>query len=521
MGGADLVLVNGQIHTMDPASPHAKGIAFGGGRILAVGTNAQAEKWTGKGTELIELDGKVVVPGFIDAHAHLMESVAYASNPDLGGRASLASALETLKSRVGGELPGEWVVADGWDESRWPEARYLTRQDLDAVSKEIPIAAVRVDRHMASVNSAALEVLKIPLGTRGFETMSSGQPTGILKEDALEAMWEAVWPSPERLASNFLEVANRALGLGITSVHDVVGEGEIRAYQIARSAGGLPLRITLMARERLLPHLGAIGLSRGFGDEWLRLGAIKVFSDGSLGARTAALFEPYRDDPTQGGMLIHPPRELRDILAGISAAGFQIAVHAIGDRAIELVIETLEAVAPDPGPRHRIEHAELLHPEQIERMARHGIVASCQPNFIGRWSLPGGLYEKRLGFERNARNNPYREILEKGAALAFGSDGMPYGPLQGIHWAVNAPFGPQRLTVDQAVAAYTTGGAIAGFEGEKGGLAPGKLGDAVVLEGDPWREPERIRECRVAIAIVDGRVGWRTQPCVAAESSSP
>src|SRR5438445_339601 len=208
-----------------------------------------------------------------------------------------------------------------------------------------------------------------------------------------------------------------------------------------------------MARERLLPHLGAIGLSRGFGDEWLRLGAIKVFSDGSLGARTAALFEPYRDDPTEGGMLIHPPRELRDLLAGIHGAGFQIAVHAIGDRAIELVIETLEAVAPDPGPRHRIEHAELLHPEQIERMARHGIVASCQPNFIGRWSLPGGLYEKRLGFERNARNNPYREILEKGAALAFGSDGMPYGPLQGIHWAVNAPFGPQRMTVEQASAA--------------------------------------------------------------------
>ena len=506
---------------MDPASPHAKGIAFGGGRILALGTNAQAEKWAGKGTEMIGLDGKVVVPGFIDAHAHLMESAAYASNLDLGGCASAAAALETLKGRVDGELPGEWVIADGWDESRWPEARYLTRQDLDTVSKEIPIAAVRVDRHMASVNSPALDVLKIPPGTRGFETMSSGQPTGILKEDALAAMWDAVWPAPERLASNFQEVGKRALSLGITGVHDVVGEGEIRAYQIARSSGGLPLRITLMARERLLPHFAAIGLSRGFGDEWLRLGAIKVFSDGSLGARTAALFEPYRDDPTEGGMLIHPPRELRDIVAGISAAGFQIAVHAIGDRAIELVIETLEAVAPDPGPRHRIEHAELLHPEQIERMARHGIVASCQPNFIGQWSLPGGLYERRLGFERNARNNPYREILEKGAALAFGSDGMPYGPLEGIHWAVNGPFGPQRLTVGQAVAAYTKGGANAGFDEENGSLGPGKLGDAVVLDGDPWRDPGRIRECRVSLAIVGGRVAWRREPSAGAESSSP
>ena len=174
------------------------------------------------------------------------------------------------------------------------------------------------------------------------------------------------------------------------------------------------------------------------------------------------------------------------------------------------MIETLEAVAPEAGPRHRIEHAELLHPEHIERMARHGIVASCQPNFVGQWSLPGGLYEKRLGFERNARNNPYREILEKGATLAFGSDGMPYGPLEGIHWAVNAPFGVQRLTVDQAVAGYTRGAATAGFqELETGALVPGRQGDAVVLDGDPWRESERIRECGVSITVVAGRVAWR------------
>ncbi len=502
--------MDGAIHTMDPAKPLAKGIAFGDGRILAVGTNAQAEAWAGKKTEILELGGKVVVPGFIDAHAHLMESAARDANIDLGGAGSVGGALEVLRATVGGALPEEWVVADDWDESRWPEARYLTRGDLDTVSTTVPIAAVRVDRHMAAVNSPALVLLKIPAGTRGFETTSAGQPTGILKEGALEAMWEVVWPGPEGLAANFRAVATRALRLGITGVHDVVGEGEIRAYQIARAAGALPLRVTLMPRERLLSHLAAAGLSRGFGDDWLRLGAIKLFGDGSLGARTAALFEPYRDDPTEGGMLIHPPRELRDLLAGIHGAGFQAAVHAIGDRAIELVIETIEAVAPDPGPRHRIEHAELLHPEHIERIARHGIVASCQPNFIGRWSLPRGLYETRLGFERNARNNPYREILEKGVTLAFGSDGMPYGPLEGIHWAVNAPFGIQRLTVDQAVGAYTVGGAVAGFQEDVHGmLASGKSGDAVVLEGDPWREPERIREGGVSMTIVAGRIASR------------
>ena len=502
--------MDGTVHTMDPAKPLAKGIAFGGGRVLAVGTNAQAEAKAGTKTEIVELLGKVVVPGFIDAHAHLMESAARVSNLELGGASSLSAALGLLKAGVGGALPDEWVIADGWDESRWPEARYLTRNDLDTASTTLPIAAVRVDRHMAAVNSPALGILKIPAGTRGFETMSSGQPTGVLKEDALGAMWDAIWPPPERLAANFSVVATRALGLGITGVHDVVGEVEVRAYQTARAAGMLPLRAVLMMRDRLLPYLAATGLSHGFGDEWLRLGPVKVFGDGSLGARTAALFEPYRDDPSEGGMLIHPPRELRDLLARIHGAGFQAAVHAIGDRAIELVIETIEAVSPEPGPRHRIEHAELLHPEHIDRMARHGIVASCQPNFVGQWSLPGGLYETRLGFERNARNNPYREILEKGVALAFGSDGMPYGPLEGIHWAVNAPFGIQRLTVEQGVSAYTTGWAVAGFqENEQGSLAAGRLGDAVVLEGDPWREPGRIREGGVSMTIVAGRVAWK------------
>ena len=503
---ADLILVDGAIHTMDPAKPRARGIAIGGGRILAVGTNAQAERWAGKKTEVVELGGKVVVPGFIDAHAHLMESAARVGNVNLGACASIESAVAAIRGRAATAKVGEWVIADDWDESRWPERRYLTGRDLDRASAAMPIVAVRVDRHMAAVNSAALALLRIPPGTRGFDTDRAGHGTGVLKEDALKRMWDLVWPTPERLAENFRRVSRRALSLGITSVHDIVGEDEIRAYQIARKHGRLSLRAHLLARDPLLPHLAGAGLSRGFGDEWLRLGAVKVFGDGSLGARTAALFEPYTDDPAEGGMLIHPPRELRDLLAGIHGAGFQAAVHAIGDRAIQLVLETIEAVAPEPGPRHRIEHAELLHPEHVERMARLGVVAVCQPNFIGQWSLPGGMYERRLGFERTAGNNPYREILEGNVTLAFGSDGMPYGPLEGIHWAVNAPFGIQRLTVDQAFAAYTAGGAMAGFEeGEKGSLTIGKLGDAVVLDGDPWREPERIREMGVAIAVVDGR----------------
>ncbi len=507
---ADLVLLGGDVHTMDPARPRARAVAFGGGRILAVGTDAQAERWAGRSTEAVDLGGRVVVPGFIDAHAHLMDSAARVSNLRLGGAASLEATVRILQGGLARARAGEWLVGDDWDESAWPEARYLDRRDLDRVSTTVPVAAVRVDRHMASVNSPALGLLKVPPDTRGLERDPSGAPTGVLKEEAFDWMRHALAPTDERLARDFARVARRALSLGMTSIHDVVGEVGMRAYQMVNAHGRLPLRVELMARDLLLPHLAAAGLRRGFGDERLRLGAVKAFADGSLGARTAALLEPYADAPGETGMLVHPPQELRELVAGIHAAGFPAAVHAIGDRAIGHVLDAIEAAAPRRGARHRVEHAELPLPEDVRRMARLGIAAVAQPNFVGQWSLPGGMYEARLGRERFRGNNPYRDLLRAGVRLAFGSDGMPYGPLEGIHWAVNAPFDGQRLTVDQAFAAYTAGGAWAGFEeAEKGALAPGALGDAVVLDGDPWREPGRIRGMRAAMTIVSGRVVFR------------
>ncbi len=507
---ADLILVGGRVRTMDPAHPRARGVAFGGGRVLAVGTDAQAERWRGRATAVVDLGGRVVLPGFIDAHAHLIESAARVSNLVLGGVASLVAAVRVLRGGVDRVKAGEWLVGDDWDESGWPEGRYLNRGDLDRVSSTVPVAAVRVDRHMASVNSAALDLLRVPPDTRGFERDASGVPTGVLKEEAYERMREAVAPTPDRLARDFGKVARRALSLGITSIHDVVGDLGMRAYQIVNGGGRLPLRVSLMARDTLLPHVAALGLRRGFGDERLRLGAIKAFADGSLGARTAALNEPYSDAPGESGMLVHPPEELRQLVARIHAAGFPAAVHAIGDRAIGLVLEAAEAAAPRKGARHRIEHVELPHPENVRLMARLGVAAVAQPNFVGQWSLPGGMYAARLGRERLRANNPYRDLLRAGVRLAFGSDGMPYGPLEGIHWAVNAPFDGQRITVDQAFAAYTAGGAWAGFEeAVKGTLTRGRLGDAVVLDGDPWREPGRIRSTGVALTVIGGRVVFR------------
>src|SRR5438094_3274451 len=258
----------------------------------------------------------------------------------------------------------------------------------------------------------------------------------------------------------------------------------------------------------MLGPLVDAGLSPGFGDPWFRLGAIKVFADGSLGAYTAALAAPYVGRPNDRGVLVHSPTELRSILTTAHRAGFQVATHAIGDAAIQLVVKTLEEVqdsAPRKRARHRIEHYELPDDDVLRRTKAAGIVASCQPNFIGQWSGPGDVYETRLGSGRFAANNPFRKIVRAHIPLCFGSDGMPYGPLFGVHWAVNGFFEDQRLSPEEAFRAYTAGGAYASFEElQKGTLETGKFADFVVLEGDPFRNPETTDPCRVRAPCIGG-----------------
>jgi predicted amidohydrolase YtcJ len=269
-----------------------------------------------------------------------------------------------------------------------------------------------------------------------------------------------------------------------------------------------------MPRNPLLSSLVAAGLMTGFGDAWFRLGAIKVFSDGSLGAYTAALREPYEGRPGDRGMLVHPRAELMTILRTEHRSGFQTATHAIGDDAIDEVITALEAVQaeePRKDPRHRIEHFELPDDDLLRRSRKAGLIASCQPNFVGQWSGPGDVYETRLGTERAATNNPYRRVLARRIPLCFGSDGMPYGPLYGIHSAVNGFFGDQRISVEDAFRAATAGGAYASFEEElKGTLEAGKLADFVVLEDDPFEEPDRIAAARVHSTWIGGEPVYRS-----------
>jgi len=509
--GADLI-VRGRILTMDAARPTAKAMAIGGDRILVVGTQAQADRWRDRRTRVWTLrDRQTVVPGFIDAHAHLAHDAWRRTWIDLGGCRSLEDALATLRARVAKARHGDWIVARGGDESTWPVKRYLTRHDLDRVSVSHPIFANRVDGHMCSVNTAVLSRVDLG-GAAGVEVGPDGQPTGVLKEeagvrarDAIPRPSEAEWV--RRLAASIA----RMHALGITGVHDCVEPPEVRAYQELRRQGRLTLRASLMPYAESLDALAAAGLRTGFGDEWLRLGAVKVFADGSLGARTAALFDPYDDEPRAAGGLVRSPKDLTALLARAHAAGFQAAVHAIGDRAIDVVVEAYARVLdrePRRDHRHRIEHLELPSEEVLDRMRDLGLVASMQPNFVARWSGPGGLYERRLGRARLEGNNPFREIVRRRIPLAFGSDGMPYGPLVGLAGAVDAPFPAQRIPATEALRAYTAGGAFAGFaESDVGTLAAGKLADFVILAGDPRQD--EAAGVAVDATVVGGSVMYR------------
>ena len=515
-GDADVVFVDGKVFTASRERPWAKGLAVRGDRLLAVGSSTQAERWRGRRTRLVDLRGAVVVPGFIDSHAHVADSAGERGWTRLDGTRDLEDAMARLRKTASSTPHGGWVIGIDWDEVKWPERRFLTRDDLDRVSTEHAVVARRIDCHIGSLNSTALERAADLVGVRGFDVDASGRPTGILTEDAFaefhlrfeggEAAFERGLPAMARMAQR----------LGITSIHDVVGRAGLRAHQAAQRAGRSRVRVYAMPRDSILHALVEGGLRTGFGDPWLRLGPIKIFADGSLGAYTAALAAPYVGRPGEKGMLIHSPTELRSILMTAHEAGFQTATHAIGDAAIRLVVETLEEIqdsAPRKDARHRIEHYELPDAEVLRRTKAAGIVASCQPNFIGQWSGPGDVYESRLGRERSVANNPFQKILRAGIPMCFGSDGMPYGPLFGIHWAVNGFFEDQRISPEDAIRAATAGGAYASFsESETGTLEAGKLADFVVLRGDPFETPERIAQLRVGSTWIGGERVYAGSP---------
>jgi len=483
-----------------PTVSEADSLAIGGGKILAVGQAQQIAALATETTQTVNLNGKAVLPGFIDAHTHFLQvglkEIGFRT--DLSGlnRAdTLARLAEAVKQR--GE--GEWVVGRGWDESGWQERHYLSRDDLDRIAPTTPLIAVRIDGHLLAANTPALA--RIP---PGVDQRLVDSDAGILREKAAFSFLRTIKPDSQTQTEALHAAATAAHRLGITSVHTMIPPQRIRLYMHER--GRLKLRVTVCPEIPSLDALEKLGIESGFGDEWLQLGGVKLFADGSIGAGNAALGKPYADSG-ECGELNYTDEALIAIVRRCEQAGLQTVIHAIGDRTIEQVLKAHSVVGTSSELRHRIEHFELPTKTQIERTNDLDLHVSMQPNFVGNWSGSGKMYIDRLGKERDQQIDPHRLVLDAGLPLAFGSDCMPMSPLLGLHWAVNAPHRNQRVSVEEALTCYTENGAYFSFEEAlKGRVNPGMLADLVVLNQDPRQLEEKLADLQVCMTFLGGEL---------------
>jgi len=517
---ADKLLINGRIYTMDAGCPRASAVAISGEHILAVGDDL--DELLGAGGKVLDLEGRCVLPGLIDSHIHFASYALGLRAVDLTTAATLDEVLSLIAQRVRETEPGMWVQGRGWDQERWPDRRFPTAQDLDSVAPLHPVALMAKSGHALAANSRALEMAGVtvetpdPAGGR-IGRDAQGQPDGMLFEDSaieLVAGWVPV-PSVEEMAETIRRTFPNAWRVGLTSIHDVDHSLAFAAYQYLHARSELGLRVVKYLPAEGLDCALEIGIRAGLGDDWLQVGGIKVFTDGALGPRTAAMLAPYEGESENVGVLTMDEASLCELASKAVAGMLPLAIHAIGDRANRMVLDVL-AKAGGEGLRHRIEHVQLLCPDDAGRLAALGIVASMQPIHATQ------DYEMadRYWGDRCVAAYAWRSLLDAGTVLAFGSD-CPVedlDPFQGIHAAVtrrrvDGSPGPegwypeQRLTVEEAVYAYTLGAAqAAALEGRWGSLSPGKLADLVVLDRDVFAcEPMQIPETQVVATMIGGR----------------
>ena len=507
---ASAVFFNGKVYTLARHRQMAKAIAVADGRIVGVGDDSEIKRMAPRGAYKIDLGGRAVVPGFIDCHTHFVQMGLDAMTVDLSHTKTIDEALSLMKESAKKTPHGEWVVGTNWKETGWENGRFMTRKDLDDCCPENPAVAHRVCGHLSSVNTRAIELLGIDDKTQDVERDASGRLTGILTESAVSIVRNALKPDESRKMRGLMLAIHKAHSLGVTSINDSCSQGDLAIYRCAEKAGKLSVRTYLNMPSDALDSLLELSYVSGIGSEWLKLGGLKIFCDGALGARTAALSEPFADDPGNKGMLVHSRKEFDDIIMRTHEADMQLAVHAIGDAGIEVTIKAIETALerrPRKDHRHRIEHLELPAVGHLKRMRTSKIIASMQPNFIGEWGGTDGMYLARLGPRRLVRNNPFKEILNSRVKLVFGSDCMPFSPVYGIHSAANAPHDAQRISVSAAVSAYTRDAAYASFEERlKGTIEEGKLADFVVLSADPFEDPKAISSIVVLKTVVGGSI---------------
>jgi len=526
---ADLVLINGDIYTVASPRSRAQAIAIKGEKIVAVGSSADVRAWIGSRTRVIDLHGRFAMPGFNDAHVHLASAGMAKLTVNFESAKSLAEFQQRIRAALKNYKPGEWITGSGWDHTLWPEKRFPTRWDLDAVSKDHPMIFSRVDGHVAVANSLALKLAGVtkatpdPAAGHIVRDAKTGEPDGMLEEDAaMSLVYRHVPPASHERRRRAIELALAdAVSHGVTSIQDYSTWQDFLIYRELKQEGKLPLRITewLIFTEPLA-KLEEERREGGTTDPWLKTGSLKAFMDGSLGSRTAAMLAPYSDDPSTSGILRMQPKELNAMSIERDKAGFQLNFHAIGDKANRVALDAFAAVRAANGPRDRrdrIEHAQVIAPEDFARFADLHIIASMQPVHLlddERWA------GARLGPERSKGAYAWNTMRKDGVRLAFGTDYPVEGidPLRGLYACVTRELpegGPpggwepqEKLPMDVCISDYTAGSAYAEFEeNRKGELKPGMFADIVVYPADITRiPPPELLHTSVDITITGGRI---------------
>jgi predicted amidohydrolase YtcJ len=527
---ADVIIINASVHTMDRNQPTAEAVAVLANRIIAVGSNDEVRKLAGVNTRLIDAKGQLVLPGFNDAHVHFMSGGFQLSSVDLRDANTPQEFAERIRDFAARLPPGRWITGGDWDHERWPDANLPTRDVIDRFTPNTPVFVNRLDGHMALANSLALKLAGVTAATKDpdggviVRDPKTGEPTGVLKDAAQSFVWKVIpTPSFEEKLAAVRTATNHAASLGVTSVQDMSAGADVGVYQTLLDRGELKTRIYAVWPLPNWDRLARTGVRAHFGSAMLRTGGLKGFADGSLGSTTALFFDPYLDAPNTSGIPsdeMFPDGAMLERVRGADKAGLQILIHAIGDRANDKILSIYEQVEKEAGNRDRrfrIEHAQHIRAQDIPRFARDKVIASMQPYHAiddGRWA------EKRIGPERAKTTYAFRSLLDSGATLAFGTDWTvaPLNPMLSVYAAVTRrtldgkrPQGwipEQKISVEEAVRAYTVGSSYAEFqEKDKGTIAPGKLADLVILSQDIFKiDPKEIEKVTIVMTIMDGRV---------------
>lgn len=520
--------INGKIYTVNEKQPFAQAVITEGNKILFVGSNADAKKYINRETSVTNLNGKLMLPGFIDDHVHFTSGGFFLLGLDLSNAKSKEEFKNILKEYVS-TRKGRWITGGNWNHELWKVKKVPTKELIDGFTKETPVFIRRYDGHMGLANSYALKLAginrdtKSPAGGLIVKDKKTGKPTGILKDNAMELISSII---PEHSHQEYIEAAEAALKyareLGVTTVEDITFPNDLRVYQELEKEGKLTSRIYTRLPINGYKNLVNEGIQYNFGSDKIQLGSLKAYADGSLGSTTAWFFEPYKQDTTTYGLpndIIQDGR-FKKWAFDADKNKLQISVHAIGNRANAYVLDVFSQIKkenPKWDRRFRIEHAQHIRKQDIPRFKEIGVIASVQPEHL----LDDGIWAaKRIGEERAKLTHVYKSLIDAGAVVSFGTDWpvVDLNPMLGLYAAVtrrtddgknpNGWLPEQKLTIEEAIKSYTINSAYAAFqENVKGSIEPGKLADMVVLSNDILTiDPVKIKDVKVDMTIFDGKI---------------